>query len=212
MSILIYGGAFDPPHLGHIKIAQAVQQVFSFKNFIFVPSKIPVLKAASLASAKQRIAMLNLALEDYPDFKIDTREITRDTPSYMVDTLDSFRKELGQHEAITLLLGRDAFLALPQWHRWEMILKLCNLLIVDREGTTDHLPEILKSLNKSHETTNKDTVLIEPYSYIYYFNAGHYQISSQWLREQIKQGKKVSEYLSPKVSDYIKFNKLYSKR
>ena len=131
-NLVIYGGTFDPPHLGHLNTALAIQDILHFDRLIFLPCKTPVLKQATLASSEQRVNMLKLALEGYSNFDIDLREITRITPSFMVETLESFRQDLGDQVAITLCLGSDAFLQLPQWHSWRKILKLSNVLVIKR--------------------------------------------------------------------------------
>lgn len=209
-NILIYGGSFDPIHLGHLNTALAVQKHMQFGRFIFLPCKTPVLKKATTATCEQRIHMLELALAPYPKFAIDLREIQRDTPSFMVDTLKSFRDELGGQAAMTLLLGMDAFLQLPHWHAWEKILKLSHLLVIKR-ATIDEkiLSEELKTLLNTHETINKADLLDNPYGKIYQYNAGEYPISSSDLRQKIKTGEDARPYLPEGIDQYLKIEKLY---
>jgi len=204
--ILIYGGSFDPPHLGHIKTACAVQQTFSFEKFIFVPCKQSVLKNKSIATNKQRLDMLKLALEPYANakfrFEIDTRELDRDTPSYMVDTLESFHLDNHyiNHASFTLLLGMDAFLDFPRWHQWEKILTLCDLLIMQRAGFHQNKPipqELQAALNTSS-------------CKLHFFEAGNYPIASSTLRERINAHETLEKNQLPKaVHDYIKAHQLY---
>ncbi|MDF1683194.1 MAG: nicotinate (nicotinamide) nucleotide adenylyltransferase [Legionellaceae bacterium] len=212
-SILIYGGSFDPPHLGHINTACAVQQKFAFDKFLFVPCKQSVLKNKSLATSEQRLDMLKLALAPYSkpkskskfefefEFEIDTREIDRDTPSYMVDTLESFHQDKKNINAsFTLLLGMDAFLELPRWHQWEKILTLCDLLVMQRAGIQQNqaIPLQLKSaLNTSSCKLN-------------FIEAGDYPIASSTLRERIKAHEPLEKNLLPEaVYKYIKAHQLY---
>ena len=196
--ILIYGGSFDPPHLGHIKTACAVQKKIFFDKFLFVPCKQPVLKANSLTTSEQRLDMLKLALAPYSEFKfeIDTRELDRDTPSFMVDTLTSFQEDYKNNASFTLLLGMDAFLELPRWHQWEKILTLCDLLVMQRAG--EHQPkEIPDSLPCK----------------LTFFEAGYYPIASSTLRERIKAGDELEkDLLSEAVYDYIITHQLYQNR
>lgn len=208
-NMAIYGGTFDPPHLGHLKTAQAVQHYFHFDQFIFLPCKTPVLKDAALATSKQRLDMLKLALKDYQNFTIDTRELERDTPSYMVDTLLSIRKEVGETIPLTLCIGMDTFLQLPKWHAWQDILNLCHLLVMKRETTEERPSNVLKQLLADKESTNKQSLLVQPKGKIYRFDAGQYPISSTWLRQQIQLGEDVSTYLPEKVYQYIKTQALY---
>lgn len=236
-NLIIYGGTFDPPHLGHLNTALTIQDILHFNRLIFLPCKTPVLKQATLASSEQRVNMLKLALEGYSNFEIDLREITRDTPSFMVDTLEAFRRELGGQTAITLCIGSDAFIQLPQWHCWEKILKLSNLLVIKRapdpvkaqsydtepdqadscdqaagrqnRETFDQSMKCLQNLLLTHETFDKNTLKIQPYGAIYRFDAGQYPISSSWLREELQAGHNVDAYLPPRVIQYIKSQALY---
>lgn len=194
-NILIYGGSFDPPHLGHIKTACAVQKKFAFDRFIFVPCKQPVLKAESLASPKQRLDMLELALAPHAQFKfeIDTRELDRDTPSFMVDTLISIQQDYKNNASITLLLGMDSFLELPRWHQWKKIITLCDLLVIQRAG--EHHPKEISFLLPCR---------------LNFFDAGNYPIASSKLRERIKAGEQLEKNLLPEaVYDYIMIHRLY---
>ena len=208
-TLLIYGGAFDPPHDGHIKTALAVQRDLHFDRFVFLPCKTPVLKNATLATSKQRIHMLQLALQPYPEFEIDPREITRSTPSFMVETLKSFREALGYKVAITICLGTDAFIQLPQWHCWQKILELSNILVIRREQINEQeLPEI-KKLVLTHETFDKKALKTQAFGKIYQFDAGQFPISSSWLRSQMQAGYNIEEYLPANVYQYIKDQALY---
>jgi len=193
--ILIYGGSFDPPHLGHIKTACAVQEKFAFDEFLFVPCKQSVLKATSIATPEQRLDMLKLALAPHAEFKfkIDTRELDRDTPSFMVETLVSFQQEYKQQVSITLLLGMDSFLEIQQWHQWEKIITLCDLLVMQRAG--EEHPQKIPFLLPCKLT---------------FFEAGSYPIASSTLRKRIHAGEQLEKnLLSQAVYDYMMHHKLY---
>ena len=197
--LLIYGGTFDPPHLGHIETACAVQAKFSFDQFLFVPCKLPVLKAQNVASPKQRFEMLKLALLPYPQFKIDTRELDRDTPSFMVDTLKSFHREYKNNISVTLLLGMDAFLELPRWHQWEQIMMLCDLIVMQRAG--DHNNKIPEALQAK---LNASSCMVT------FFEAGNYPIASSTVRSMLQAGETLETNLLPEaVYNYIRTHQLY---
>lgn len=211
-NLIVYGGSFDPLHLGHLNTALAVQNEFQFERFLFLPCKTPVLKEASVASTEQRVEMLKRALGPHPDFEIDLREIKRNTPSFMVNTLESLREEFGVDTAITLLIGMDAFIQLPQWYNWGKILQLSHLLVIKRPTITENqIPAILQKLLSTHETSKKNDLLTKSYGKILRYDAGEYDISSTWLREQIKQGKNIKDCLPEAVYRYIKEHDLYHK-
>lgn len=212
--IVIFGGSFDPPHLGHLQTAQLIQQKFHSDQFIFLPCKNSVLKTIQPAPAEHRLNMLNLAIQTLPHnhkYSIDAREINRSSPSYMIETLKSFRQEWGNQISLILLIGWDAFLTLPQWHQCENLLNYCHIVVMHREthpnGPLNQLPYY------QHLTQDISKILNTPSGYIHIVNAGHYSISSTWIRDQIKQHqsvqKSVQNHLPNCVYEYIIKNRLY---
>ncbi|MBA2710442.1 MAG: nicotinate-nucleotide adenylyltransferase [Tatlockia sp.] len=212
-NLLIYGGTFDPVHNGHIQTAVNVQKQFDFERFIFLPCKIPVLKNQALATASQRVKMIELALAPLSQhsFEINLSEINRNTPSYMVESLEYFRNKLGVNISITLLMGRDTFNQLPSWYQWTKLLKLTNLLVIKRPGYKEFTEtEELRELIQNHETFVLDEIKKQRHGLIYSYDAGTYNFSSTWIREQIHEKNELKAYLSDSVIDYIRQNNLYS--
>ena len=185
--------------------------MLDFERVIFLPCKSPVLKKNAIATTEQRLEMLALALAPYPSWTIDCREITRETPSFMVNTLESFRKEYGPTTALSLLMGADAFLELPQWHRWQDILALSHLIIMHRT-TSMPLSKTLHTLLLHHETKEKHRLLNEPCGTIYRCHAGDYPISSRTLRDKIKNGENVRRDLPTSVYQYLTDHNIYTPR
>lgn len=206
--IAIFGGTFDPVHEGHIQTSIKIQHAFHFDDYYFLPCKNPLLKSSPTATPNQRIDMLRLALAEYPFFKIDLREMMRDTPSYMIDTLSSFRMEYAK-ACITLIIGYDAFLSLPQWHQSNKILKLANVLVINRNSSQQVTTEELQKLMNSHQSEEKEVLLNNKFGIIYCFNAGNYDISSTRIREQIKNKQTTGDALNTRVLEYIKSSRLY---
>jgi nicotinate-nucleotide adenylyltransferase len=207
--IAIYGGSFDPVHLGHIKTAEFIQTTFHFDKFFFLPCKKPLLKSDTEAEANIRVEMLKLAIKSYPSFEIDTREVERDSPSYMLETLLSFRNEY-KNAAITLIIGWDAFIKLPEWYQWQEIPKLANLLVIHRENfQTKTKPPVLEKLIATLKTNHQNDLKNYPNGKIYFLNAGNYDISSTEIRAMLKSNQSVEKLLSTEVFNYIKKYKLY---
>ncbi|KTD82351.1 nicotinate-nucleotide adenylyltransferase [Legionella waltersii] len=209
-SIALFGGAFDPVHNGHIKTSLSVQSHYQFDAFFFVPCKSPTIKAESIASPQQRLDMLDLAIKPYPQFKIDTREIERSSPSYMVDTLTSFRDD-HQDASLTLIVGYDAFLSLPKWHQWEALISLANLLVINRnQYSNEKLPEKLEILLKNHRQDDLANIVESKSGIIQFYDAGNYDLSSSAIRHLLKSNADLVSYEIPKeVHDYIKLQGLY---
>jgi len=210
---IIYGGTFDPIHNGHIQTAINVQNHFNFDRFIFLPCKTPLLKNNAIAITKQRIDMLELALafqDNHKHFISDLSEINRDSPSYMVDSLQHFRQQFGANVAITLLMGIDTFNQLPKWHAWQQLLNLANLLVIKRAGFDEtQLSDLVKELLVNYETFDDKAICKQAHGLIYSYDAGSFNISSSWIRQQFKAGKNLKGYLPDSVLQYIQQNSLY---
>ena len=106
----ILGGTFDPVHFGHLRPALDIQQALGLEEVRLVPCNIPPHRPQPVASREQRVAMLKAAASQHPVFRVDTREFDREGPSYTLDTLKSFRDEMGE-TALCLIMGLDAFIS-----------------------------------------------------------------------------------------------------
>ena len=213
-NLLLFGGTFDPIHNGHIHTAIAVQQFFHFDQFCFLPCKNPVLnKPNQTTSAEHRLKMLQIALQAQSEafhFTIDSRELTRDSASYMVTTLEDLRREYGNTFAITLLLGLDVFFQLPQWYQWKRLMQLTNFLVINRKGYEKReIPTKVQTLLHTHETNDPTALLSISHGLIYRFDAGAYDISSSSVRDNLANKTLPENTLPREVAVYIAENKLY---
>ncbi|MCC6295582.1 MAG: nicotinate-nucleotide adenylyltransferase [Pseudomonadales bacterium] len=133
-AIGLFGGTFDPVHIGHLRTAVELREALGLKRVLLVPSARPPHRAPPRASAAQRFAMLAAAIGDEPGLVADDRELRRDGPSYTIDTLAELRAELGSDVALCLCLGMDALAGLASWHRWREFTDLAHLVVVARPG------------------------------------------------------------------------------
>ncbi|VAW69994.1 Nicotinate-nucleotide adenylyltransferase [hydrothermal vent metagenome] len=127
----IFGGTFDPVHYGHLRPALDVMQQCGLDEVRFIPNRTPPHRDSPYLSDRQRAELVQLAIAHTPGFVMDDRELLRDGPSYMVDTLISLREEDPQ-STFCLILGMDAYNGLPQWHRWQRIPELCHIIVTTR--------------------------------------------------------------------------------
>lgn len=211
-NFIIYGGTFDPIHNGHLHTAINVQNHFNFDRFVFLPCKIPVLKNKAVATTRQRIDMIELSLADQDkdkQFAIDLSEINRNSSSYMVHSLENFRQQLGAKVAITLLMGTDSFNQLPQWHDWQQLLSLANLLVIKRSGFEEPPADLLRSLLAKHETQEEKAICEQAQGLIYRYDAGSFNFSSSWIRQQLAASKDLESYLPARIIEYIRKNRIY---
>lgn len=129
----IFGGTFDPIHYGHLRTAFELMQALRFREVRFVPAGDPPHRPSTHARAHDRFDMVKAAIDGEPGFLADDLEIRRSGPSYTVDTLATLRKEF-PGESLGLILGMDAFLGLPSWHRWEELLDFAHIVVAHRPG------------------------------------------------------------------------------
>ncbi len=129
----ILGGTFDPIHYGHLRPALDIMQQAGLDEVRFIPNRKPPHRDAPRLNDQQRAELVQLAISDTPAFVLDRRELQRNGPSYMVDTLQSLKDDFPD-DTLCLIMGMDAFNSLPQWHRWQSILGLCHIIVMTRPG------------------------------------------------------------------------------
>lgn len=129
----IFGGMFDPVHVGHLRSAFELLTGCGWSQVRFIPCGMPPHRPPAQTGTELRLRMLHAALAGEPRFVLDDRELKRPGPSYMVDTLTSLREESGS-TPLCLALGADAFLGLTAWHRWQRLTELAHIVVVHRPG------------------------------------------------------------------------------
>jgi nicotinate-nucleotide adenylyltransferase len=129
----IFGGTFDPIHYGHLRTAYELLSTLRLPEMRFMPAGDPPHRNSTVASNELRLEMVRAATAGQPGFTVDDREIRREGPSYTVETLAELRAEAPQRP-LCLVVGMDAFLGLPKWHRWRDLLSLAHLVVAHRPG------------------------------------------------------------------------------
>tara|TARA_B100000470_G_C19757956_1_gene376914 strand:+ start:671 stop:1291 length:621 start_codon:yes stop_codon:yes gene_type:complete len=198
MNIGIFGGTFDPIHLGHIAVAKYAKTDLNLDKVIFVPAGCPQLKPSlPAASAKHRFEMVKLAIGNKEMFYASDIEIKRKGPTFTVDTLKSIKKNYHSKSSLWFIVGSDAFSEFNKWENYQEIMELSNVCVVRRPGESTELEQFghVKKL-----VTENNVVFI---------NRITPQISSTNVKAIIKDKNKVKRYLSPEVRDYIVRNGLY---
>ena len=133
--IALYGGTFDPVHLGHLEVARRVQELFEIKKVLFVPAQVAPHKVGKLVSAPlHRYAMLSLATQDDPNLAISTFELDSPDRSYTIDTLTHFVSKLGGTSELFFIMGADSWSEITTWRQWQRLLTVVNHIVVTRPG------------------------------------------------------------------------------
>ena len=133
--IALYGGTFDPVHLGHLAIARKVCELFEIDKVLFVPAQIAPHKVGrDVTPSLHRYAMLTLATQHDPNLLVSTFELESDARNYTVDTLAHFQTQLGQSTDLYFIMGADSWAEISTWREWERLLTMANHIVVTRPG------------------------------------------------------------------------------
>lgn len=207
--ICILGGTFDPVHFGHLRPALEVQQALGIDCLHLLPARLPPHRDAPQLTGRQRLALLQLAVAGEAGLAIDDRELRREGPSYMVDTLLSLREEIGE-QPLCLALGMDAFTGLESWHRWEQISDLCHLVVMQRPG--NHWPGqgALRQLLVQSRVDGVDALHTRPAGCVYAVPVTQLSISSTRIRELLAAGRSPRYLLPDTVIERIMQEKWYA--
>ena len=193
MKTCIFGGSFDPPHIGHLLVAQTVFESEHFERLIFVPANIsPTKKNGDSSSPKTRLKMLEMSLINNTNFEISDIEIKREGVSYTVDTLEEFVNSLNlDKKDLFFLMGSDTLRSFHTWKDPEKIMELCNIIVAIRPGfTPSDIPQwILDNVR--------------------FANIPRFEVSSTNIRARWREGKTIRYMVPKEVWEYINENELY---
>lgn len=206
----IFGGTFDPPHLGHLRLALELYQRLGWQQIRFIPCQQPVLHKTTHTSATHRLAMLQLALKDQPGLVVDDQELQRNSPSYTVDTLLSLRRELGEETPLCLILGYDLLNDLPQWQRWQELLTLAHWVIVPRDNYTIPTQGPVANLIQQQRIEDPQQLQHTSAGHILITSLAPLAISATAIRQQIAEHFSPRYLLPDTVWAYIQQHDLYS--
>jgi len=131
----LYGGTFDPVHLGHLEVAKKVRTLFDIEHLLFIPAQVAPHKVGRpISSPFHRFAMLALATQDEPDLFVSTFELERPGRTFTVDTLEHFQNVLGESSDLFFIMGADSWTEISTWREWQRLLTMANHVVVTRPG------------------------------------------------------------------------------
>lgn len=198
MRIGIFGGTFDPIHLGHLIVAESVRVQLGLGKIIFVPAGDPWLKSErEITNGERRYEMVQLAIESNPYFEISRMELDRPGPSYTVDTMYELKRTLGEEYSLYFIAGPDALATFHRWKEPERLVRMCSIVAVKRPGVESIDLSAMESRvpGVSRRIKEIDVPLIG--------------ISSTDIREKVKTGLSIRYLLPREVEDYISQHRLY---
>lgn len=204
----VFGGTFDPIHFGHLRCAWEIAEQLALREVRMLPARVPPHREPPVASADQRRRLLELALAGQTLLRLDTRELERDGPSYMVDTLSSLRGEVND-EPLCLILGQDAFNGLATWHRWQAIPELAHLVVITRPGSTPAGNGPVRDLVERCGVANADELRVRPAGAVLFRTVTPLAISASGIRSLLAAGRSPRYLLPDAVLDCMRREGLY---
>jgi nicotinate-nucleotide adenylyltransferase len=187
----ILGGTFDPPHLGHLVLAQELAEELRLDKVIFIPSAVPPHKAVSeVSSVEHRFEMTKRAISGSKFFLVSDIELKRKGPSYTIDTIKELKKIHSQSE-LFFLTGSDILDEILSWKDPQEIYRLIKIVIGLRPG--------FDKIDPANQFAHKSQII----------EITSLDISSTLIRDKTRKGKSIKYLVPPKVLDYIKHNRLY---
>ena len=193
MKICLFGGTFDPPHIGHLLISQTICEVEEFDKILFIPAYNPPHKK-DISPIDHRVEMVKLSISGNPKFEFSDIEIKREGISYTIDTIRELKKEMNlTRENTYYLMGSDSLLEFHNWREPEAILNECQVIVAIRPG--------FRPSDIQHWILHR----------IQFANIPRYEIASTTIRARWIENMTIRYMVTLPVWDYIHENKLYEK-
>ena len=220
MHIGLFGGTFNPVHIGHLRAALEVKEGFGLDEIVLIPAALPPHKDyGDVADAADRLHMLNLALEGDSGIRISDVELKRAGPSYTIDTVEHFKQVLSDQSHIYLIMGMDAFLEFDSWKSFDELLRRIPFIIISRpksgfSSDDSGRKTIERFLNSK---ISADYAFIESRQCfqstemqpVYTFQVTGLDVSSSRVRRLINEGRSIRHLVPPEVVEYINTKELY---
>ncbi|MBI5109562.1 MAG: nicotinate-nucleotide adenylyltransferase [Rhodocyclales bacterium] len=216
----LFGGTFDPPHIGHLRLAIEAREALGLVEVCFIPAGNPPLRDAPQGAAEHRLAMVERAIAGLPGFSVDPGEVQEAAqPSYTVATLERQRQVHGPSRPLVLLLGADAFSRLEAWQRWRELFGLAHIAVATRPGhdlgaRQRGNPKVgadataLGTEFRARQGTAAD-LATAPAGRIVPFAITALEISATAIRERLARGGNARHLVPDAVLDYIDSHPLY---
>jgi nicotinate-nucleotide adenylyltransferase len=216
----IFGGTFDPIHLGHLRAAVEIREGFALDAVYLIPSATPPHKTRSdISPPEDRLEMVRRGIGNTKGLRVSDIELKRQGPSYTIDTVCAFRKNLPSNVWLYLIMGLDAFLEISTWKSYEELLHLVPLIIINRPDPDGRLHtsinNAIDTLMARGELKGYTCSMDSPcYTHcekqpIFTFNVTALDIAASRIRETIRRGGAIDFLVPPGVADFIHEKRLY---
>jgi nicotinate-nucleotide adenylyltransferase len=216
----LFGGTFNPVHLGHLRAAIEVKEGFELDKILLIPAALPPHKTpGEVVDASDRLQMLNLAVEDTAGFIVSDVELKRSGPSYTIDTVNHFKRVLPDKSEIYLIMGLDAFLEIDSWKSYQALLMQIPIIVINRPSSDNCMSSVGWELMNDYLKTGisgnykfselQSSYLADGKQPIHVFEVTALDISSTRIRSLIKEGRSIGYLVPRKAAKFINSRGLY---
>jgi len=208
----LFGGTFNPIHLGHLRVAEEAREALNLAQVVFIPAADPPHKEREgIAPFADRLAMVRLAVAEHPGFAVSDCEAERDAPSYSLYTIRRFREEAGGESDIFFIIGADAFAEITTWHRWEEVLAETTFVLMTRPGhevknPADALPA---AQAVRYRDCGEGRFVRDGGGGVIFLPVSRLEISASDLRRRVREGRSAHFLTPPAVLRYLAEHRLY---
>jgi len=220
MKIGLFGGTFNPVHLGHLRAAVEVREGFELDEIFLIPAALPPHKVSGeVAASADRLHMLNVALGADCGLKVSDVELNRSGPSYTIDTVFHFKQTLPAATRLHLIMGLDAFLEIDTWKSYQELLTQIPLIVINRPNAGGRMrgvpwkimdEYISAKLSADYSfSASQSAYLVRRQQPIYVFEVTALDISSTRIRRQIGKNRSINYLVPQKVAEYIRTKGIY---
>lgn len=207
----IFGGTFDPVHNGHLRAALEVAERLALDEVRLMPSSVPPHREAPLATASERLRMLQLAAEANPGFIVDDLELARGGTSYTIDTLRAVRAQVGDDACLCLIVGSDAFARIDTWKDWRQLVDHAHIAVAQRPGAILDLSGEARAWAEERIAADPEQALAGmAHGAVVRVVMTQLAISATQIREIFANGRSPRYLLPDAVLDYIRENRIYN--
>jgi nicotinate-nucleotide adenylyltransferase len=220
MRIGLFGGTFNPVHLGHLRAAVEVKEDFGLDDIFLIPAALPPHKMPSeVAAASDRLRMLDRAIENVSGLLLSDVELNRSGPSYTINTVQHFKQDLLPDSQIYLIMGTDAFLEIHTWKSYEVLLSQIPIIVIPRPvadiqtgvAWTGTVKEYIRTkISKEYEFSGRQSCFLRAKKPpIFVRTTTSMEISATMIRNLVKNGRSIDFLVPQKVVEFIKSEGLY---
>ena len=223
LSVGILGGTFDPPHWGHLRLAEHFSRVLQLDHIIWMPAGQPWQKGNDITSAKHRLAMSEFAIETLHDLFVDhhiytkidisTLEMSREGPSYAIDTAKELRALYGEQASITWIMGADSWENIKTWHQWPELPNYVHIAVASRPHASNQADQSpIGSVFSDKQTEDPQLLQLSPQRHVLFDQSLQINLASNELRDGFynhASWDELADAIPPLVLEYIEAKGLY---